>query len=141
MSVVGFGEVSGMLFGVENGVYINGLDFLARTASEYGCFLVFDQVEFGSLDSPPQGKAKWEPKRGFNHRKPSDWLRQLRKNFSVLDDLSSLIQNLHWAAKSDTSVRTERVGETLLSFARNDSESRSLSVFLLSTLMSNHGWE
>ena len=116
-------------FGVVNEVCYSGIEFLARLATFNGVSLVFDKIEFGPLGSLPQGKAKWALKRGFTHRKPSEWLPQLRKNFSVLDDLSHLIQNQLWAVKEANSVKVERVGATLLSFIGNDSETRSLSAF------------
>ena len=107
---------------------MGGLEFLGRTAPEYGCFLVFDHIDFGTWESFSQGKAKWAPGMGFTHRKTTGWAPQLRKNFSVLYDLSSLIQNLRWSVNAGPSVKTERIGPAILSFAGNDSETRILSV-------------
>ena len=115
--------------GVVNEKCYSGLEFLARIASENGISLIFEEISFGPPGALPQGKAKWAIKRGFAHRKPSGWIPQLRKNFSVLEDLSQLIQTQLWSVKTADSVRTERLGATLLSFAGNDSETRSLSAF------------
>ena len=78
--------------------------------------------------STTEGVAVRVWKQDFSHRRKEDVLLALRKNFSALEDLNSLMLKTIWGVRIEDKLSYETVEQSLRRFLRPHSAVRTLSI-------------